>query len=87
VLAAGAAADQGIGALAGGGATATLAVVALRMVWASYQAALARGDQIQQERLADAKETAAVLATTARLLERATVTLERQVSSNQAGGG
>jgi hypothetical protein len=75
-----------IGALSGGSAAAALAIYALRLVWNRLQAALEALNQCQQARLDDMKETAAMLATTAKLIERATTTLERVSSSNQVDG-
>lgn len=89
------AADQGLGALAGASGTAAVAVYGFKLVWAAYQRSLDKIEQIHQEkdliqqaRLDDAKEQAAMLTTATALLERNTRMLERQVSSsNQAGGG
>jgi hypothetical protein len=78
--------DTWIGALSGGSAAAALAIFALRLVWNRLQVALDALNQCQQARLDDMKETAAMLATTAKLIERATSTLERVSSSNQADG-
>ena len=75
-----------VGILSGGVPVAAAAIVVVAVLWRRLNVALAHIDAIQNERLTDVRELAPLVKSMGDVMIKATVALERQVSSNQAGG-
>lgn len=75
-----------VGALSGGVPVAGVMLVVCWILWKAWAAERTRNQELTERLLAERTELLPLLRDTSNVLMRASVLLERQVSSNQAGG-
>ncbi len=75
-----------VGVLSGGIPVAAVGIVVSWVLWKAWAAERLRNTELTERLLAERTDLVPLLKDTSNVLMRATVLLERQVSSNQAGG-